>query len=45
MFAEFISLASWTNGVVMIGVFVAVVIILITVLFLLMHTAKKEKNS
>ncbi|MFC2109060.1 hypothetical protein ACFLSU_00680 [Bacteroidota bacterium] len=38
-----IPLASWTNGIVLIGVFALVCIGLITAVILLMYTDKKKK--
>jgi hypothetical protein len=36
-------LVSWTNGIIMIGVFVAVVIGLIAAVYMLMNSDKKAK--
>ena len=36
-------LVSWTNGIIMIGVFVAVVIGLIVAVYMLMNSDKKAK--
>jgi hypothetical protein len=45
MLAECIPLVSWSNGVLMIGVFALVVVALIVALLLMMNSGKKSKKS
>ncbi len=40
---HFFSLVNWSNGIVMIGVFAVVVLILVAVLLSFMHSGKKKE--
>ena len=44
MNSQTISLVSWTNGTIMIGVFAIVCVGLISVILLLINSDKKNKN-
>ena len=45
MITQNIALYDWTNGVIMIGVFALVCIILITTLIVFMTSGKKKKDT
>lgn len=40
----FIPLVNWSNGIIMIGVFALVVVVLIVVMFSLINSEKKSKT-